>query len=84
MDNRRPTQAARVLHFMARYGSITQLESLEELGVLRLASRISELKKAGWPIESQMVAVTNRYGEKCRVKKYFLSTKESKQCLNME
>lgn len=26
MDNRKPTQAARVLHFMARYGSITKLE----------------------------------------------------------
>lgn len=79
MDNRRPTQATRVLNYMTRYGSITQLESLEELGVLRLASRISELKKDGWPIESQMVAVTNRYGEKCHVKKYSLSTKEAKQ-----
>ena len=58
MDNRKPTQEARVLHFMARYGSITQLESLEELGVLRLASWISELKNDGWPIESKMVSVT--------------------------
>lgn len=34
-----------VLDYMREYGSITQLEALLELGVMRLASRINELAK---------------------------------------
>lgn len=35
------------------------------------ASRINELKKAGYHIFGEMVDVQNRYGEKVRVKRYF-------------
>lgn len=70
--NSNPTQAQRVLDYIAKYGSITQFEALKDLGVMRLASRVSELRKHGHKIESQMVKVENRYGETCRVKRYFL------------
>ena len=70
--NSNPTQAERILAYITEHGSITQLEALNDLGVLRLASRISELRKNGHKIESQMVKVENRYGEKCRVKRYSL------------
>lgn len=68
--NSNPTQAQRVLDYMTKHGGITQFEALRELGVMRLASRISELKKNGHKISSQTVKVENRYGEKCRVKRY--------------
>lgn len=77
MNNTNPTQCERVLAYMEQYGSITQLEALKELGVMRLASRISNLKKDGYPIVSEMVTVENRYNEKCRVKRYMLSGGES-------
>lgn len=64
------TQAERVLKYMEDFGSITQLEALTDLGVMRLASRISDLKKMGVPIESQTEAVKNRYGESCYIKRY--------------
>lgn len=70
--NSNPTQAQRILDYMQEHGSITQLEALKDLGVFRLASRISELRKNGHQISSQMVKVENRYGEKCRVKRYYL------------
>ena len=70
--NSNPTQAQRILGYIENHGSITQLEALKDLGVFRLASRISELRKKGYKIESQMVKVENRYGETCRVKRYFL------------
>lgn len=70
MSNSNPTQAQRVLDYIAEHGSITQFEALSELGVMRLASRISELKKRGHKITSQIVKVENRYGETCRVKRY--------------
>lgn len=65
-----PTQNQRILDYLDSHGSITQLEALRELGVFRLASRISDLRKLGYPIESKMVKVENRYGETCRVKRY--------------
>jgi hypothetical protein len=70
----RPSQAQRVIDYIEENGSITQIEALAELGVMRLASRVSELKKQGHLITSEIVTVTNRYGEKCRVKKYSLGS----------
>lgn len=66
------TQAQRVLDYLDENGGITQLEALKELGVMRLASRISDLKKQGYPIRSDVVAVKNRYGESCYIKRYSL------------
>lgn len=70
------TQAHRVLDYLDEKGSITQLEALQELGVMRLASRISDLKKKGYPIRSDVVAVKNRYGESCYIKRYSLLEEE--------
>ena len=66
------TQANRVLDYLDEKGSITQLEALQELGVMRLASRISDLRKQGYPIRSGVVAVKNRGGESCYIKRYSL------------
>lgn len=70
MQHTRPTQNERILDYIAENGSITQLEALTELGVMRLASRISDLKRKGYNIVSENVTVKNRYGEKCCIKKY--------------
>lgn len=66
------TQAERVLQYIEDFGSITQLEALQDLGVMRLASRISDLKKQGYPINGEIEAVKNRYGENCYIKRYSL------------
>ncbi len=51
---------------------ITTLDAMLDLGILRLASRISELKKAGVPIRRDWAKVTNRHGETCNVLRYSL------------
>ena len=66
----KPTQNQRILDYIAEFGSITQLEALQDLGVMRLASRISDLKRQGYNIASSIAVVKNRYGEECRVKRY--------------
>lgn len=71
------TQAERVLQYMVDFGSITQLEALNDLGVMRLASRISDLKKQGFSIASEVQAVKNRYGENCYIKRYSLQGGEN-------
>lgn len=72
-SNSKPTQAERVLAYIEKFGSITQYEAFQDLGVMRLASRISELKKNGHPIKSEVVAVKNRFGEDCYIKRYSLA-----------
>lgn len=57
---------------METHDGITQYEALNELGCMRLASRISDLKKEGYIIASETVGVKNRYGETCYVKRYSL------------
>lgn len=68
--NSNPTQSERIIDYMYKHGGITQFDALNELGVMRLASRISELRRNGYEIGSKMVKVKNRYGETCRVKQY--------------
>lgn len=69
-EHSNPTQNQRVLDYMEETGGITQLEALNELGVMRLASRISDLRKRGYNITSEMMTVKNRFGETCRIKRY--------------
>lgn len=67
------TQAQRVLDYMERFGGITQFEAIRDLGCMRLASRISDLKKQGFQIRSETVTVQNRFGENCYIKRYSLA-----------
>lgn len=72
MANSKPTQNERIIDYIDRYGSITQFEAMNDLGVMRLASRISDLRKRGLQIEAKTEAVKNRHGETCHVKRYRL------------
>ena len=56
------TQAQRVLEYIRETGSITQLEALQQLGVMRLASRITDLKRQGYAIVRDTVPIKTRYG----------------------
>lgn len=75
--NSNPTQNQRILYYLDAHGSITQIEALNKLGIMRLASRISDLKKNGCPIVSDTVEVQNRYGEKCRIKRYSMRKEQT-------
>lgn len=72
MENHKPTQNERVLNYIREHGSITQIEALQHCGVMRLASRIADLKRRGYVISGKMITVKNRYDEECRVKQYRL------------
>lgn len=65
-----PTQNERILQYLADFGSITQFDAMLDLGIMRLASRVSDLKSMGYPIVSEFETVRNRYGEKSRIKRY--------------
>lgn len=72
MEHHNSTQNQRILEYMRKNGSITQIEALRDIGVMRLASRVSDLRRLGYDISSRTENVKNRYGEKCRIKRYSL------------
>ena len=57
------TQCEKILRHLESEGSITAAEALSEYGIMRLASRISDLKKIGVPIRKRMVKAKNRFDE---------------------
>lgn len=73
MENKKPNQCEKILKYMEKYGSITQYDAMIELGVMRLASRISEMRKNGIDIKVEQIAVKNRNEETCYIAKYSLS-----------
>lgn len=48
--NEREIQKTKILNWIANHGFIDAITAVEELGILRLAARIADLKKDGWPI----------------------------------
>ena len=66
------TQCERVLKYMHDFGSITPVQAMDDLGVMRLGARIWDLKKAGHPITRKMVKKKNRYGEPVSFAEYRL------------
>ena len=72
MENKKTTQCDRIVKYMQDFGSITQLDAIKDLGVMRLASRISDLRNMGIAITKEMETAKNRYGEKTSYARYRL------------
>jgi hypothetical protein len=66
------TQKDRILKYLRDFGSITPLDAMADLGCMRLASRISELKGEGYAIRKEMEKGRNRYGQKTSYARYSL------------
>lgn len=66
------TQTERVLQYLKDFGSITPLQALSDLGVMRLGARIWDLRQEGYPITRRMVGSKNRYGEAVSFAEYRL------------
>lgn len=65
------SQNSRILDYMIKNGSISPLEAMNDLGVMRLGARIFELKEQAYPIEKVMQEGTNRFGEPTRYARYY-------------
>jgi hypothetical protein len=66
------SQNDRILSHLKRR-PMTSLEAFTKYGISRLASRVLELKQRGYKVHGYMVSVKNRFGETCRVKRYYLA-----------
>lgn len=70
------TQCDKILRHLKDYGSINPLEALGQYGIMRLASRITDLKRRGYLISKETKKSKNRYGETVRYAEYRLVEKE--------
>ena len=66
------TQTEKILDYMERHGSITPLEAMNKLGIMRLGARIFDLKDSGIKIVTERVTEKNRFGELCSLARYSL------------
>ena len=71
------TQCERILKYMQDFGSINPMQAMKDLGVMRLAARVSDLKKEGHHIRTSRVSAKNRYGEAVSFAEYRL---EGEKC----
>jgi hypothetical protein len=68
----RVSQCDKIVEYMNKYGSITHKEAERDIGCMRLASRICDLKKRGYAIKTETIKVKNRFGEDVPIAKYSL------------
>lgn len=66
------TQQEMILYHIEQYGSISPLEAMKQYGIMRLASRIHDLKKHGYVFNREVVTTKNRFGEPVRFVRYSL------------
>lgn len=66
------TQTEELHEYLKSHEGITQLDALRNLGIMRLASRISDLRKQGVGIKKEMITVRAKNGRKASVARYSL------------
>lgn len=70
MKTEKETQHSRIAKYLATHSWITPMDAYQDLGITKLATRISEMKRKGYVFNQKTVAVTNRYGETVNVMAY--------------
>ena len=66
------TQHQLILDYIQDFGSITPMEAFFDLGITKLATRISEMRRGGKECQIDTVTSKNRYGKTVRYSKYSL------------
>lgn len=67
------TQRVKILEYCAKYGSITNRDAVVYLDINSPTKRISELRKAGYDVQTIEEVRINAKGRKVKFKRYFIS-----------
>jgi hypothetical protein len=76
------SQCTKILLHLCLYKTISSAEAYSKYGILRLASRVNDLKRRGYNIVGEMKTGNNRFGEKTSFKVYRLAEVENAQTHN--
>lgn len=66
------TQKQLIINYITDFGSITPLDAFYDLGITKLATRVSELKREGYRFVTESVTSKNRYGKSVTYSRYRL------------
>lgn len=66
------TQREAILNYINEFGSITPMEAFSDLGITKLATRISEMRRDGMEFKIETVKRKNRYGKPVYFARYSL------------
>lgn len=66
------TQRDEILNALKRGRLLTPMDALRTWGCSRLAARVAELREAGYPIRTKLVAMPTAHGHTARVAVYRL------------
>ena len=72
------TQGERIIDYCRKYGSITPMDAFNDLGITKLATRVSELISEGEKIYKKPENGKNRFGERTSYMRYALKPFEGK------
>ena len=64
------TQREQILNYIKVFGSITPMEAFADLGITKLATRISEMRRDGLNFKIESDKTKNRFGKSVRFAKY--------------
>ena len=64
------TQYKRIANYIDVFGSITPMEAFADLGITKLATRISEMRKDGMEFRIVLEGGKNRFGDKTYYARY--------------
>ena len=65
-------QEIRVIKYIERFGSISPMEAFSDLGVTKLATVVSRLKRQNIRFYQYYESTYNRFGEVCHYMRYWL------------
>ena len=64
------TQREAIIEYIKEFGSITPMQAFADLGITKLATRISEMRKDGMSFKIEMISIKNRYGKSVTYARY--------------
>lgn len=75
----KPTQRELILQYIENFGSITPMQAFGDLGITKLATRVSEMRASGVQFKIETVREKNRYGKSITYARYSFPDKSEVQ-----
>ena len=73
------TQYDLIIKYLKKKNSITPMDAFRDLGITKLATRISEMRKMGYQFSDEWIEGVNNFGVEVRYKRYHLITENQNE-----
>ena len=73
------TQHEQILTYIRTFGSISPMEAFADLGITKLATRVSEMRKEGISFIKEPITTKNRFGKSVIFMRYKLDDEQQTQ-----